>query len=370
MADLKITHFKVYQFSLPLNRPLSVGEKSLRERTGLILELGNGQGDLALGETSPLTGFSPENLTQVRQQLATLRRSVLERTIPNGLEALSGGFDRWLKDQDLGPSVRFGFETAVLGLLAAATGVPLPEFLGTKGSRHVLVNGLLAGTKSANMERTKELLAQGYRAFKLKVGRLALEEDLEMVRALKSLVGEDAVLRLDANRAWKLDQALFFAAGLSGIDIDYLEEPVRSFDQLIQLCQEPAMDLPVALDESLLKLRPEDLPLCRNIKALVLKPTLLGFEKTMRFARRALDVDMTPVISSAFESGVGLTVLSQMAALLKLEHVPAGLDTSDWFDEDLLIKPPEIEKGKLPVSALPRTVQDLKGHLLQVIADA
>ena len=129
------------------------------------------------------------------------------------------------------------------------------------------------------------------------------------------------------------------------------------------------MSLPLAIDESLLEMDPGNLLSCSGVKAVVLKPTLLGIEKTMQFAREALRVGMTPVISSAFESSVGITVLAQIASSLNQGDVPAGLDTLDWLAQDLLESPLPIEHGALAVPALPNVVEALNGHLLQVVDD-
>jgi O-succinylbenzoate synthase len=366
VVDLKITHFQVYRFSLPLAQPLTVHEETLTERKGLLVELGSDTGHVALGETSPLTGFSHENVQQAKKDIERLRKAVAGRQIPAGLETLSGGFDDWLADFRLAPSVRFGFETAVLGLVAAAKGASLSVLLGDKPSRFVMVNALLTGSRGAVMEKADRLVHHGYKAFKLKVGRQVLDKDVDIVRELKGLIGQDTILRLDANRSWDLAQALAFAAQLEGIPIDYLEEPVGSLDMLEQLLEAPAMSIPVALDESLVEMVPKDLSSWVKVKAVVLKPTLLGFEKTMQFARMALHVGLTPVISAAFESGVGLTVLAHIASSLQADHVPAGLDTLDWFSQDLLPSPFRIEKGRLAVGAVPATAAELKGHLIRV----
>ena len=370
MVGLKISRFQVFRFALPLSRPLTIGKDRLETRHGLILELGDSGGNLSLGEVSPLPGYSPETLEQAEQQLEGLGASIIGQELPENLAAQGGGSDGWLTDHKLAPSVRFGFETAVLGLIASAKGVNIPAILSKKPSPIIPVNGLLFGSKSAVMEKAKNHLASGYKAFKLKVGRLSLDDDLAMVQKLKDFLGNDVLLRLDANRAWDLDQAAAFAHGLSDTAIDYIEEPVKSFDLLMQLVQQPHVTLPLAVDESLLEMEPENLFGLSKIKAVVLKPTLLGFEKTIRFAKAALEVGMRPVISSAFESGVGITVLAQMASSLNLDQVPAGLDTLDWFGDDLHVNAVQIEKGSLAVPGLPSAVENLKGHLLQVVYDA
>ena len=123
---------------------------------------------------------------------------------------------------------------------------------------------------------------------------------------------------------------------------------------LKQLIDEIGMVLPCALDESLLELTPDTLPSVSEIKAIVLKPTLLGFEKAMQFARSATGLGMIPVVSSTFESGVGLDALVHMAACVNATDVPVGLDTLDWFEEDLLVEPLRIETGALHVAELAR----------------
>ena len=367
---MKISRFRICRFRLPLKEPLTINKKSLKERAGLLVELTNEQGCVAIGETSPLIGFSPENEQLAQRQLRRLRAEVDGSRIPEDLEVLCGGFDGWLGGFGLAPSVRFGFETAVLGLSAATKGLALPTLLCNKPSAVVCVNGLLAGTRQAVIAKAERLLAAGFRAFKLKVGRYALDKDVDLVRQLRDLIGHDAVLRLDANRAWNVEQTLAFARRLEGTPVDYLEEPVGSVEMLVSLLQEPAMSLPVALDESLVNMAPEDLASWSKIKAVVLKPTLLGFEKTIRFARTAMHLGMTPVVSSAFESGVGVTILAQIASSINQGKVPAGLDTLDRFAEDLLQTPLTIEHGELTVPALPNTVEGLKGKLVQIVDDA
>ena len=66
-------------------------------------------------------------------------------------------------------------------------------------------------------------------------------------------------LRLDANRAWTLDEALEFASGIKGIKIEYCEESLKNPEQLDSFLEKS--DLPIALDETLFNTEnPELLP--------------------------------------------------------------------------------------------------------------
>jgi O-succinylbenzoate synthase len=187
-----------------------------------------------------------------------------------------------------------------------------------------------------------------------------------MTVSLKQRIGNEAVLRLDANRAWSTGEALAFSSAVARCEIDYLEEPVRTLDQFGALVNAPEVTLPFALDESLQELDPRRLSAFSGIKAVILKPTLWGFEKTIQTARQAADLGMTPVISSVFESGIGIQALAQIAACINANDVPAGLDTLDIFEEDLLADPLPINRGELSLVGSSHAGRAAKQHLLNL----
>jgi L-alanine-DL-glutamate epimerase-like enolase superfamily enzyme len=69
--------------------------------------------------------------------------------------------------------------------------------------------------------------AEGYRAFKLKVG-FGAERDLANLRLLRQTLGNDTDLMVDANQAWTLDGALDMAPRLEEFRPRWLEEPIRA----------------------------------------------------------------------------------------------------------------------------------------------
>ena len=366
---MKISSFKTYKFDLFLRQPLVIGKQRLINRSGYIVELRAGDDHVALGEASPLPGMSRESLMQAETDIERLRSAVFGRDLPDGLEELAGGFENWLRDYNLVPSVRFAFETAVLCLFSARRGVPLCRFICASPRDSISVNGLLSGSPEEIMAKARRLLERGYTAFKLKVGRRSIQEDEEMTRKVRHLIGNEATLRLDANRAWSIEEALAFSNAVADCKIDYLEEPVKTLTLFQALINAAEVPLPLALDESLQTLEPEGLSSFSGIKAVILKPTLWGFERTIQTAQRATGLGMTPVVSSAFESGVGLEALAQIAACVNTNDVPAGLDTLDVFEEDLRVDPFPIEGGRLSLSALSDVHQGVKQQMLKVRCD-
>ena len=105
------------------------------------------------------------------------------------------------------------------------------------------------------------------------------------MRELGEELGDSISLRLDANRAWGYEEAAEFVRGAPRFE--YLEEPLADPARLPELARE--FGVPVALDESLVGMEPEELEEHRYARAVVLKPTLLGgISRTLRMAERAL----------------------------------------------------------------------------------
>lgn len=362
---MKVTRFRTYRFVLPLCKPLVVRDCRMTKREGRILELATDTGHCALGEVSPLPGVSEEDTGRVDREVAELKSAVMGSDLPKDLDGFTGGVERWLNRPPLAPSVRFGFETALLGLIAADQGVALSRLISDSPRAEVTVNALLAGPSDVVLSEVSRLLDEGYGTFKLKVGGRSLEETIRLGREVRDRIGPTAVLRLDANRAWTVDETLRVSRSLFPVHIDYIEEPVQTEAMLAELLAHPDSSIPVALDESLWQADPERIPFSPKVEALVLKPTMLGLERTVRLAQRAVRLGRKAVVSSSFESGFGLRVLSHLAASLNHRDVPAGLGTGAWFQRDLLVDPPVVRNGRLPVVDLPHSLEGLKGDGLE-----
>ncbi|HEY7250735.1 MAG TPA: mandelate racemase/muconate lactonizing enzyme family protein [Methylomirabilota bacterium] len=75
------------------------------------------------------------------------------------------------------------------------------------------------------LRQTDDNLARGFRAIKMKVGRAALREDVQRVRAMRAHLGPDVPLMADANMRWSVDEAIRAARALRDQDLVWLEEP-------------------------------------------------------------------------------------------------------------------------------------------------
>jgi O-succinylbenzoate synthase len=335
VTGMKLARFDLYRYSLPFSRPLTLGGIMRFQREGILLRLSGDDGSEGWGETAPLPGFSVEGLVDATAQLRRLAASMIGREVKQDWVDPYGEFGPGL--DRVAPSVRFGLELAVWNLYGDSSGRSLAALMAPSPRAVVPVNGLLAGSPAEVLLEGRRMRDAGYRSIKLKVGTRTVPEDVALVRALGEELRKGISLRLDANRAWGYEEAAGFVGGTAGVRFEYVEEPLADPARLPEFVRE--FRVPVALDESLVGMEPEKVEEPFAV-AFVLKPTLLGgISRTLRVAGRALRLGVTPVISSAYESGVGTAALVALAAGFGERPVPAGLDPYRAMAEDVLETP-------------------------------
>ena len=317
---------RVWTYLLPLREPLRVKDRTLRMREGVLVWTRDADGVEHLGEAAPLPGYSTDTMEQALHQMLRHVRS------PSA--------DRWWVPVS---SVHCALD--MLGVRATDT-------------VSVAVNGLASGDpESASEAEIARLKACG--CAKIKVGKAALEDDVRRVRAWAARLG-DTRLRLDANQAWDLHDATAFARAVADLPVDYLEEPLQNPTQLPKFARDTGA--PLALDETLLSGGLPERAGEWNLRAVVLKPTALGgFARAREIGAAAASVGAQSVVSSLFESSIGLAHLAHFAASLDNASTHHGLDTAGAFSSDTLTAPLRVEDGRLsapPLDGLVRLMNE------------
>ena len=357
-VSLALKSALLYRFTLPFKHPLKIKNKELHQREGLILILTDIYGHVGFGEISPLFGFSHETMETAIYKTTGL----VDRMINFGTLAAHEYSERRMSwEQRTAPSVvHFGVETALLSLLANARNVSLGVLLYGSSSTKVPINGLIRSSLSEWAPDAETLVSQGYRTLKIKVGRINPILEARGIREVRDSVGPDIKLRLDANRSWDLETAIIFGRAIKDLDIEYIEEPTIHPEELPRFYD--ACSVPFAFDETLHRILDPTLSFAAytGLKALVLKPTLIGC--TARFValvNQAREQNIMPVLSSSYESDVGLAALAQLAASITGEKIAVGLDTRSALSAGTIKTQPLIQNGWMPVKTLETTDLDL-----------
>ncbi len=214
-------------------------------------------------------------------------------------------------------------------------------------SKEVEINSLVGiDTNGNTLEYFKENYNSGFRSFKLKFGGKEFHEELKLLEQLRKTYDQSIKLRLDVNGKWDFNEAIKKLNVLDEYKIEYVEQPVERLTDLRRLISE--CDVKIAADESANNFQnTEKIIIDSPVEIIVLKPILIGeVNKIFDLIDLAKAHDKSIVISSTFESAIGLNMLIHLAnyAGSKYAH---GLGTflhlhSEINDAEFSFVPPKI----------------------------
>nr|WP_170246839.1 o-succinylbenzoate synthase [Nonomuraea zeae] len=177
--------------------------------------------------------------------------------------------------------------------------------------------------------------ASGCGTAKVKVAERGqtFDDDVARVEAVRDALGPAGRLRVDANGAWEVDEAVRRLKRLDRFDLEYAEQPCATLEELAAVRR--ACDVPIAADESIR--RAEDPLRVRAAEAAdiaVVKVQPLG---GVRNALRVVEACGLPaVVSSAVETSVGLAAGVALAAALPSLPYACGLGTMSLLTGDVV----------------------------------
>ncbi len=247
------------------------------------------------------------------------------------------------------PAGHHALETALLDLISQAEQLSLRQWLSPTDRNEIAVNGSGGVLNEQAFERSTELLQQGFKIIKFKVGLNGVAQEIALLQQLAARLPADIRLRLDANGAWNMAEAREFIHQLAQLPIESLEEPLSepSSDSLHEL--QNMTEVTLALDESLCRFSLEELLEQPPVRRLIIKPCVLGgLLAAKEVADRVRQAGLETVVTSTLESAVGIQAAAQLAMAIDQPSRPLahGLATSDWFTNDVA-EPPRISNGRL-----------------------
>jgi D-galactarolactone cycloisomerase len=197
-----------------------------------------------------------------------------------------------------------GVDIALWDILGKVRGVPLYQLLGGKCRDKVPVyaTALYPEEPAKVAKRARAFAEQGFHGVKIKVG-FDLDQDIQIVRAVRDELGKDFVIMTDANQGYTVDVALKAAEAFAACGAFWLEEPLFVEDIAGHARLREKGKTPIAVGENL--------------------NTCYAFENFV--VRGAVDF-LQPDVARAG----GITEIRKIAAMAAEHHVPLSFHT--WGD--------------------------------------
>ena len=293
---------------------------------------------VGIGECAPLPKLSCDDMQGYESVLAHICNEVTEQ----------GGFSvESLRDY---PSILFGLETAFRHLERGCFELWDTPF--SRGEVGIPINGLIwMGDYKKMLEQIEAKMAVGFRCIKLKIGAINFEEELALLRFIRShFSAKEVELRVDANGAFAPADAMEKLKRLAELDLHSIEQPIRAgqWEDMARLTAETP--LPIALDEELIGINIPERKQCLldsvHPQYIILKPSLHGgMAGGQEWINEAEQQKIGWWITSALESNIGLNAIAHWCATFN-NPLPQGLGTGALFTNNVDM-PLEVRKDSL-----------------------
>lgn len=285
--------FKIEPFDVKTCRPLPLPNGELNSKKGYFIEWRGVRAEL-----SPLEALSSETNEECLIEL-----KYYEKLFDN----LSDTFN--IDETFFGQKLPLPKNISVLFCLESL--LLCHKYKNEKICLPVNIMGTIENLANLNFPKENEI------CLKVKVAKSTEEDEKKFLLSLPKSIK----LRLDGNQKMQKPLPEYFHE----LNLDYLEEPFKEIESYQD------MILPFALDENVLKWKQIK---STQLKALVVKPSVqLGLSGTYRLAKEAAKEDIKLIVSSAYETPIGLNSLLILAHLInecfvQTEH---GLGGLEWF---------------------------------------
>jgi L-alanine-DL-glutamate epimerase-like enolase superfamily enzyme len=349
---MKLRRIEPIAISIPLQKPIKMASVELRSADNVLVRIETDDGVIGWGEAASAPSMTGET---VESMMAAVR--YLEPYVRAGtLDDIDGALTRMDRALYGNHAAKSAIEIALHDALGKARGKPVFELLGGKRRERVPVIRMLASSNiETDVAEAKRSKADGYVAFKVKVGTGDPLVDAERTRHVCEAIRNGVLISADANQGWSAEDAVRYVQALEGAGLDFFEQPVMGHDLEGMARVASASGIAIGCDEGVHSL--EDLRRHHELRAArgaSLKTIKLGGVKGVRDAallceELGMKVNLAGKVA---ESGIATAAVLHLAAAVP--SVDWGVSpTSPYLAEDVLAKPLTFRNGHAEVPSGP-----------------
>ena len=153
--------------------------------------------------------------------------------------------DRGIRKKGVAIYALSALDIGLWDILGKAAGLPVYRLLGAHQTKSPVYGsgGFITYSVDEIVREAEGFIALGCRAYKMKIGRPDLKENVARVAAVRRALGPDIRLMVDVNQRWDVATNIRVARELEPYDLDWYEEPVLA-DNIAQ-CAEVARNIPI-----------------------------------------------------------------------------------------------------------------------------
>ncbi len=240
---IKSLQFK--KINLPMIKPFKISLGSTDFYEGFIVTIETDDGITGYGEATTTPFITGDTIGSIESELSIFSTALKNKEeSPEEINLLMKTLCKSAK------ASRMAVDEALWDIIGKRGKMNVKKMLGNY--RNTIATSYtvdLVEPKEAKKQAT-ELLAQGVKIFKIKVGS-GIAEDLERVKVVREVVGPEPMVYVDFNQAYTVRKTIEISRQLGKYNIEFLEQPVNMFDiKGLKFVRERS-DIPVFADETI-----------------------------------------------------------------------------------------------------------------------
>ncbi|MFY0759633.1 dipeptide epimerase [Metabacillus dongyingensis] len=315
---MKIEKVETFRVAVPLTKPFKTALRTVVTAESVILKVTCESGITGWGEAPPTLVITGESLSSIEASIhQVLKPFLIGKNLLN-YEVIFQGIQSVLAGNS---SAKAAVDMALYDCLAKHSRLPLYQYLG--GYKDKMETDFTVSVNDVREmgEDAASYIQKGFNVLKVKVGLGDSALDIDRIREIRSRVGKDIKIRLDANQGWKPKEAVTVIGKMEdlGLNIELVEQPVKAHDieGLKQVTD--TVETQIMADESvftpkqafeLLKTRSADLINIKLMKA-------GGIYQAAMINQLAEICGVECMVGSMIETRIGITAAAHFAAAKK-----------------------------------------------------
>ncbi|SMG14395.1 O-succinylbenzoate synthase [Agreia pratensis] len=348
---MKIERVTLHRLAMPLVRPFETSFGIQTERDVLLVHLVTSDGVEGWGEC--VAGADPVYSSEYVSGCEYVIENYLVPAILAGPDVSAETLDARLGFVVGNRMAKAAVEAAVLDAQLRASGISFGSYLGAV--RDEVDCGVSVGIAPSIDELLDEVsgyVSEGYRRIKLKIRP---GWDLEPVGAVRALLGDAALLQVDANTAYTRED-IDHLRELDQFGLVLIEQPFVEDDIAGHAILAAAIDTPVCLDESITSADIARDAIERDATSIInVKPGRVGgYLESVRIHDVCAERDVAAWVGGMLETGLGRAANVALAALPGFT-LPGDTSASRRYYAEDLTEPFELVDGRLRVPTGPGT---------------
>lgn len=251
-SQVKILAVETLLVDVPTIRPHRLSVATMNHQTLVLVRVETSDGVVGWGEGTTIGGlaYGEESPESIKVNIDTYIAPMLVGQNPTFPAMLMASVNGHIQGNRF---AKCAIETALYDNQAKRLGQPLSELFGGRVRDSLPIAWTLASGDTAKdiAEAERALEMRRHNIFKLKIGLRSVKDDVAHVATIKRALGDQASVRIDANQAWSVTEALEGMAMLADAGVDMVEQPIIASDKagLQRLTQ--ANIIPIMADEAL-----------------------------------------------------------------------------------------------------------------------